>query len=55
MRSAGLSYTEYLTKAGQHDSRQAWIDWKIVCCGMEPDEATKAAYDPEWGWTPIEA
>lgn len=52
MRGHDLSYAEYLSKAGQKDSRQAWIDWKIVCCGMEPKEAAKVADDPDWGWTP---
>ena len=47
-----LSYAEYLVKANEKDSRQAWISWKVASCGMSIEEATKAGYDPDWGWEP---
>lgn len=47
-----LSYREYLTKMNEPDSRRSWINWKIICCGMEPKEAYKVASDPDWGWSP---
>jgi hypothetical protein len=48
-----MDYNEYLIKTGEKDTRQNWIAWKIETCGMEPDEATKAAYDTEWGYKPL--
>lgn len=47
-----MGYEEFLKEAGFSDSRTNWIAWKI-CCGMSLDEATKAAYDPVWGWEPL--
>ena len=48
---SAMSYDEYLSKTGDPDKRATWIAWKVEICGMSPIEATKAAYDPEWGWT----
>jgi len=47
-----LNYSEYLKATGDKDSRRAWVDWKVYSCGMSVKEATKAGYDPEWGWKP---
>ena len=49
-----ISYAEYLERTKEVDSRFAWISWKIEVCGMSPKEATIAAYDKDWGWTPLE-
>lgn len=48
-----MSYAEYLATTGSEDSRQSWIAWKVEICRMEPSEATKAAYDKEWGYEPL--
>ncbi len=48
-----MSYKEYLERTNQTDARFSWIAWKVEMCGMTTEEATKAAYDPEWGWEPI--
>lgn len=48
-----ISYEEYLSKTNKQDKRESWIDWKTEICGLRLDEATKAAYDPEWGFEPI--
>ncbi len=45
-----LSYREYLQKTGKKDSAISWIDWKVEICGMDYEEAKKAAFDTEWGW-----
>ena len=44
-----ISYEEYLTTTGLRDCRLSWIDWKIQL-GMSVEEATRASYDPEWGY-----
>lgn len=49
-----LNYAEYIERESELDSRQAWIWWKVYC-GMSLEEATKAADDPEWGYTPLVA
>ena len=36
-----MSYEEYLLKTNQTDSRTAWKQWKIECCGMSEEEAIK--------------
>ncbi len=49
-----MSYTEYLRKTGQKDSREAWKWWKIEICGMSEREAIKASakcYTPLKGGT----
>jgi hypothetical protein len=46
------SYAEYIATTGKNDSRESWIDWKVVVCGMSRREATKAAHEPGWGWEP---
>lgn len=48
-----MSYEEYIRLTGIEDERFSWITWKIDGCGMDEGEAIKAAYDPEWGYTPI--
>jgi len=48
-----MSYEEYLNATKEKDSRQNWIAWKVEVYGMEPAEATKAAYDSEWGYKPL--
>lgn len=47
------SYVEYLECTNKTDSRLAWIAWKMEVCGMNPKEAEIAAYDREWGWSPL--
>ena len=47
-----MSYEEYLSKTGEKDTRQNWIAWKIEACGMDSQEATRVAYDSEWGYEP---
>ena len=48
-----MSYEEYLAKTGNEDTLQNWVMWKVDMFRMEPQEATKAAYDPEWGYEPL--
>ena len=48
-----MSYSEYLSRTKQKDSRRSWIEWKMDICGMTERQAIKAAYDPEWGYKPI--
>jgi hypothetical protein len=45
-----INYETYLEKSNQPDCRRAWINWKMDIYGMSEREATKAAYDPEWGY-----
>ena len=49
-----ITYPEYLKKTGQKDGRISWKSWKMDVFGMSEREAIKAAYDPEWGWSPLE-
>lgn len=46
----GMSYDDYLSQADREDSKEAWIDWKFECCGMNYVEAMRAANDPDWGY-----
>ncbi|WP_156738185.1 hypothetical protein [Christensenella intestinihominis] len=50
-----ISYQEYLNETNKNDTRQAWIDWKMERCDMPEEEAIKAAYDEEWGYSQIQA
>lgn len=48
-----MSYEDYLAANQMEDKFFSWITWKVDGCGMDEDEAIKAAYDPEWGYEPI--